>query len=141
MYVVLLHKLDRLMGTRSGLHPSGLCGPCFLGSKKRGRPCSFLFHPVRAMRTPPRILTPETYKARIKDMWESRGGGYDGSDTFHQALAEELVQVAMPLPGESVLDLATGTGMVAVPVAQRVASGGGHIVGIDISASMLAEVQ
>ena len=129
------------MDTCKSLHPSGLDGPCFLGFKKRGRRRSSFLNPVRALQTPPRMLKPETYKARIQGMWESRGGSYDSSDTFHQALAEELVQVASPLPGHSVLDVATGTGMVALPVAQRVASGGGQVVGIDISASMLAEVQ
>ena len=74
-------------------------------------------------------------------MWERRGSEYDASDTFHQALAERLVQQASPMPGQQVLDVATGTGMAAIPIAQRVGPAPGRVVGIDIAGSMLAEVR
>ena len=87
-----------------------------------------------------RILQPEKYKRRIAEMWEVRGESYDSSDTFHQALALKLVQLANIEPGQTVLDVATGTGMVALPAAEIVGETG-HVTGIDISESMLAEVK
>lgn len=86
-----------------------------------------------------RILQPESYKLRIANMWEGRGKNYDASDTFHQALATRLVNIAKPQAGQNVIDIATGTGMVAVAVARKLGKSG-HVTGVDISESMLAEV-
>jgi len=72
-------------------------------------------------------------------MWEGRGSGYESSDTFHRALAERPLEVAHPRPGQVALDVATGTGMVSVPLAERFGEHG-LVTGIDISKSMLAEV-
>lgn len=91
------------------------------------------------MQPPPRILQPDTYKSRITKMWEARGSDYDSTDTFHRGLAERLVELAQPMPGEVALDIATGTGMVAIPLAQSIGASG-HVTGIDISQSMLSEV-
>jgi ubiquinone/menaquinone biosynthesis C-methylase UbiE len=51
--------------------------------------------------------------------------------------AERLLDVAKPRPGERVLDVATGTGIVARRVAPRVGSAG-SVVGLDLSPEMLA---
>ena len=91
------------------------------------------------MQPPTRILQPDTYKDRITKMWEARGGDYDKNDTFHRGLAERLAKLAQPTPGEVALDIATGTGMVSIPLAQQVGASG-HVTGIDISQSMLNEV-
>ena len=72
-------------------------------------------------------------------MWEGRGADYDSSDTFHRSLAEQLVDRACLQAGHTVLDLATGTGMVALPAAEKVGSEG-RVVAVDISTGMLAEV-
>ena len=87
-----------------------------------------------------RILDPQNYKARLLDMWANRGTRYDVSDTFHRALAEKLVQFIRPQQGQQVLDVATGTGMVATPIAELVGHLPGKVVGIDISESMILEV-
>ncbi len=50
--------------------------------------------------------------------------------------AQDLVEVAPPRPGERVLDIACGTGIVARTAAGRVGSGG-TVVGLDVSAPML----
>src|SRR6185436_19240549 len=50
--------------------------------------------------------------------------------------ASELVELAALRPGERVLDVACGTGIVAKLAAKRVASSG-SIVGIDINPGML----
>ena len=50
--------------------------------------------------------------------------------------ASDLVEVAAPQPGERVVDIACGTGIVARTAAQRVGSGG-RVVGLDLSVPML----
>lgn len=52
-------------------------------------------------------------------------------------LAERLVQFADPMPGQAVLDVGCGTGIVARTVADRI-GGQGNVIGIDINESMLA---
>lgn len=51
--------------------------------------------------------------------------------------AEDLLALAMPKPGERVLDVACGTGVVARLVAQRVGPSG-TVVGLDLNLGMLA---
>jgi ubiquinone/menaquinone biosynthesis C-methylase UbiE len=51
--------------------------------------------------------------------------------------AEELVEVAGLRPGQRVLDIACGTGVVARTAARRLVSGG-NVTGLDLSAPMLA---
>ena len=53
--------------------------------------------------------------------------------------AADLVERVAPAPGERVLDVACGTGIVARRVAQRI--GTGQIVGLDLNAGMLAVAQ
>jgi len=48
-----------------------------------------------------------------------------------------LVELAQPHPGERVLDVACGTGIVARTVAKRVGSGG-KVVGVDLNPGMLS---
>src|SRR5215468_6069587 len=50
--------------------------------------------------------------------------------------ASDLVEVAAPQLGERVVDIACGTGIVALTAAQRVGSGG-RVVGLDLSVPML----
>jgi ubiquinone/menaquinone biosynthesis C-methylase UbiE len=50
--------------------------------------------------------------------------------------AERLINYGRPRPGERVLDLATGTGIIARLVAPRVAPGG-SVVGLDMNPGML----
>jgi ubiquinone/menaquinone biosynthesis C-methylase UbiE len=84
----------------------------------------------------------------IPDLYNSRAETYDDKTTFHRRLAEECVQYANPQPGESLLDLACGTGLVTfafAPILQpqlqdNNGTGGkkGKIVGVDISSGMLS---
>jgi len=57
--------------------------------------------------------------------------------TLFAPWASQLVQSADPQPGERVLDLACGTGIVARQVA-RLLSGKGAVIGFDLNPHMLA---
>src|SRR5262245_42875121 len=57
--------------------------------------------------------------------------------TLFAPWAERLIQAANPQPGERVLDVGTGTGIVARRVAPRVAPNG-TVVGLDLNPKMLA---
>ena len=67
---------------------------------------------------------------RIAPSYDSWAGGQ------HERVAARLVDVASPQKGEQVLDVGTGTGLVAHLVAPRVSPGG--VIGIDLSDNMLA---
>ena len=89
---------------------------------------------------PQRILHPEGYKQRIRRMWNRRGADYDRSDSFHSQLAQQLVKRAVLKPGQTVLDIASGTGMVALEAAGCVGAHG-KVTALDILESMLAQVR
>ncbi|KAK9841477.1 hypothetical protein WJX74_006555 [Apatococcus lobatus] len=88
----------------------------------------------------PRFLQQSQYKERLKTFWTGRGSSCDVNNTFHPKVAHELVARAQLRKGWRVLELCTGTGMVALEAAELVGASG-HVVGVDISASMLQEAQ
>ncbi len=61
------------------------------------------------------------------------------SRLFHQ-VAQRLVELAQPKPGDIVLDVATGTGAVTLCVAPQVGSAG-KVIGLDRAAGMLAQAR
>jgi ubiquinone/menaquinone biosynthesis C-methylase UbiE len=67
---------------------------------------------------------------RIAPSYDSWAGGQ------HERVAARLVEWASPQKGEHVLDVGTGTGLVAHLVAPRVSPG--SVIGIDLSDHMLA---
>jgi ubiquinone/menaquinone biosynthesis C-methylase UbiE len=67
---------------------------------------------------------------RVAPSYDSWAGGQ------HERVAARLVDVAAPQKGEQVLDVGTGTGLVAHLVAPRVSPG--SVIGIDLSDNMLA---
>jgi ubiquinone/menaquinone biosynthesis C-methylase UbiE len=67
---------------------------------------------------------------RIAPSYDSWAGGQ------HERVAARLVDVAAPQKGEHVLDVGTGTGLVAHLLAPRVSPG--SVIGIDLSDNMLA---
>jgi ubiquinone/menaquinone biosynthesis C-methylase UbiE len=81
---------------------------------------------------------PESLDA-IARAFDGRAATYDRNE-WHLCCAERLVALAEIGPGQSVLDAACGTGMVALAVASRVGQEG-CVVGVDISERMLAEAQ
>lgn len=77
----------------------------------------------------------DEYKQQIADLYSSRSAGYDNG-AWHPRIAHRLVKYADIQPGQKVLDLATGTGMVAIEAAQIVGDEG-YVIGIDISTGMV----
>ena len=73
--------------------------------------------------------------------WQLRGGAPELYERYlvpaiTALWATDLIERAAPRPGERVLDLACGTGIVARLAEARM--GAGRIVGIDINSGMLA---
>ncbi|KAK4501330.1 hypothetical protein PRZ48_007138 [Zasmidium cellare] len=71
-------------------------------------------------------------------LYDSRSDTYD--DSWHVRFARHMVEMASPRPGQNVLDLACGTGLVTFPAAQALGSSG-SVIGLDISSGMLAQAQ
>jgi ubiquinone/menaquinone biosynthesis C-methylase UbiE len=79
------------------------------------------------------------YKQQIADLYNRRSQTYDEGD-WHPRIAHRLVEYAGIRRGQQVLDIATGTGMVAIEAAQLVGPEG-RVIGVDIAAGMLAEAK
>lgn len=72
----------------------------------------------------------------MKATYARRAATYDNSTGgYHIDLARDFVQMIDPQPGETVLDVACGTGLVAIDVAQRVGPTG-KVVAADWSLEM-----
>lgn len=85
--------------------------------------------------TEPKILN----KQMIEQLFDGAAKTYDrvGPSIFAQ-FGERLVAGISIVPGMHVLDIATGTGAVLLPAAQRVGREG-HVIGIDLSDGILRE--
>lgn len=71
----------------------------------------------------------------VKSMYDERSEQYD-ENQVHVKQAQDYIQWASPKKGESLLDLACGTGLVALSAKPQVGESG-HVVGVDISEGML----
>lgn len=79
------------------------------------------------------------YKQQVADLYSRRSSNYDEGD-WHPRIANRLVGYAQLSRGQQVLDIATGTGMVAIATSQIVGTEG-RVVGIDISSGMLEQAR
>ena len=79
----------------------------------------------------------DEYKQQIADLYSRRSDTYDQSE-WHQQIAHQLVEYAQIGSGQQVLDIATGTGMVAIEAAQIVGNEG-RVIAVDISTAMIAQ--
>ncbi|KAL9637113.1 MAG: hypothetical protein Q9204_001997 [Flavoplaca sp. TL-2023a] len=86
---------------------------------------------------PSPIMNPDA-SATIKATYTKRSSTYESASqsSFHFCQAQEYIQRANLQPGQSVLDLACGTGLVTIPAKQYVGPTG-RVVGIDFSDGML----
>ncbi|KAM3094704.1 class I SAM-dependent methyltransferase [Phormidesmis sp. 146-35] len=75
----------------------------------------------------------DAYKQRVANFYNSRTD-YDNEVTRERAL--RLINYAPPQPGQQILDVATGTGTVAIAASQIVGADG-HVIGIDIATNLL----
>lgn len=73
-----------------------------------------------------------------QELYDSRSSKYD--DSHHPRLARHMVELAHIQPGEKVLDLACGTGLVSYPASAAVGMEG-EVIGVDISSGMLNEAK
>lgn len=80
---------------------------------------------------------PTDYKNRLAASFDRRVN-YDDDYTVNRAT--QLVELAQLKPGQSVLDIATGTGIVAI-LAARAVGARGNVIGVDISPGMLEQAR
>ena len=81
----------------------------------------------------------DEFKQKVAAVYDRRQDTYDTGKAgkWHQDLACRLVECVNLQAGQNVLDLATGTGMVAIEAAKKVGSEG-RVIGVDISKSLLS---
>src|ERR1700719_3321880 len=82
---------------------------------------------------------------RVRAMFDRIAGGYDLMNTamtagLHHSWRARAVDLADVGPGSRVLDVATGTGDMAIELARRVAPGG-EVVGSDFAEGMLSRAR
>ncbi|KAK4543127.1 hypothetical protein LTR36_005904 [Oleoguttula mirabilis] len=73
-----------------------------------------------------------------QNLFDNRASRYD--DSWHPRFARHMVELAQLRPGEHVLDLACGTGLVSYPASSAVGPAG-TVMGVDISSGMLAQAK
>ena len=81
----------------------------------------------------------QIYKKEIADLYSSRSQTYDSS-AWHDRMARKLVDFANIQSDSQILDIGTGTGMVAFYAASNIGPQG-SVIGIDISEGMLEKAR
>lgn len=79
----------------------------------------------------------EPYTSYVQRYFARDARTYDRRERWRRRMREQLLALAGVQPGESVLDVCTGTGAVAFALAAR----GAVVTGIDLSLDMLAHAQ
>lgn len=79
------------------------------------------------------------YKQQVINFFDSRNS-YDAEGKSHPQEAKRLLEYVSLKTGQQILDLATGTGLVAIPAAKKVAPIG-LVIGVDISSGMLVQAR
>jgi trans-aconitate methyltransferase len=72
---------------------------------------------------------------KANDQWDAKL--YDANHSFVNEMARGLVEILSPRAGERILDLGCGTGALA----WQIADSGAIVLGVDASASMIAQAQ
>ena len=79
----------------------------------------------------------DNYQQRIIDFFNSRTS-YDFEGRGHPENAKRLLEYVTVRSGQTILDLCTGTGLIAIPAAKAVGQNG-SVTGVDMSSGMLAQ--
>ncbi len=79
------------------------------------------------------------YQQKVIDFFDSRTS-YDSEGRGHPENAKRLLDFVTVRSGQAILDLCTGTCLVAIPVAKTVGQQG-SVIGVDMSSGMLAQAQ
>jgi ubiquinone/menaquinone biosynthesis C-methylase UbiE len=80
----------------------------------------------------------ESQAAVARRLYNARSSYYN--DSWHPSFAQWMADTAALKPGERVLDLACGTGLLTFAAAKAIGSSG-RVIGVDISEGMLAEAK
>lgn len=78
-------------------------------------------------------------KGEITRRFNQIAATYDGNRAI-RAAAERLLQLAHLQPGQEVLDVSCGTGLLALPAARAVGPGG-RVVGVDLTEGMVVQAR
>jgi ubiquinone/menaquinone biosynthesis C-methylase UbiE len=81
----------------------------------------------------------DNYKQKVTNFFNSRTT-YDSEGVGHPENAKRLLDFVSVRSGQTILDIATGTGLVAIPVAKAVGLKG-SVIGVDMSTEMLAQAK
>ena len=81
-----------------------------------------------------------TYREVVRSLHEDRTDYDHEPGTRHPRVARQVVDRAFLYPGMKILDVATGTGLVARRAAERIGPEG-HVLGVDLSQTMLAQAR
>lgn len=83
------------------------------------------------------IADPQAYKLRVASLFDMVADGYDSAALRYAPFcADRLAHLVRIAPGEKVLDVATGTGAVAIAAAQ-LCGPAGRVMAIDLAERML----
>ena len=72
-------------------------------------------------------------------MFQRRAEKYDENDAFHPKIAENVLRLGVVESDNVVLDVATGTGLIAISAAKFLERSG-RVVALDISSAMISKV-
>ncbi|MEH2455612.1 class I SAM-dependent methyltransferase [Nostoc sp.] len=82
----------------------------------------------------------DSYKQQLREFYGSRTT-YDHEEGTRHPLEAKQLREFVPLDlGQKILDVATGTGLVAIPASEKVGSDG-SVIGIDITPGMLDQAR
>lgn len=81
----------------------------------------------------------ENYQQKVIDFFNGRTS-YDLEGRGHPENAQRLLDYVTVRSGQKVLDLCTGTGLVAIPVAKAVGKQS-SVIGVDMSSGMLSQAE
>ncbi|WP_392533048.1 class I SAM-dependent methyltransferase [Nostoc sp. C117] len=82
----------------------------------------------------------DSYKQQLREFYGSRTTYDHEEGTRHPLEAKLLVDFVTLHSGQKILDVATGTGLVAIPVAEKVGSEG-YVIGVDMTPGMLHQAR